>query len=63
MCSLLLVSDYLSGVVRVVPDRVTLEVVDPFVDKVIARRDTTERTFAVTLRCEFQDRLCHTCGE
>ena len=53
MCSLLLVSDYLSGVVRVVPDRVTLEVVDPFVDKVIARRDTTERTFAVTLRREF----------
>lgn len=60
--SVLLVSDYSPGVVRVqvtVPDRDKLDVVDLFADKVIARLDATERTFEVTLRREFQARLYH----
>ena len=58
----LLVSDYSPGVVRIkvtVPGKVKLDVVDLFVDEVIARLDETERTFTVTLRRDFQARLYH----
>lgn len=60
--SVLLVSDYSPGVVRVkvtVPGQAKLKVIDLFTDGVIARVDATERTFAVPLRHDFQARLYH----
>ena len=60
--SVLLVSDYSPGAVRLkvtVPGRADLVVVDRFTGAVIARLDATERTFALTLRRGFQARLYH----
>ena len=58
--SVLLVSDYSPGVTPVkitVPGQACLEVVDLLTDTVIARLNVTERTFAATLRPDFQARL------
>ena len=58
--SVLLVSDYSPGVVQVkltVPGQARREVVDRFTGEVIVHLDASVRTFAVTLRRDFQARL------